>query len=131
MTVSHVHDIIFEKVSEILKTNPHNWDFANMKLDTRDQLCKLLFHNYTQLHPSMRLTSVGFIVLRQSYQYWSCPLPEDWSRMANQGHVLLKFQKTIPAPYYWDQKNFYVFHSHTALEMQIVGNDLHAWCNTF
>lgn len=114
-----------------METNPHNWDCSQMPINNTHGLCKVLFHNYTSMHPSLRLTSVGWQVLNKIYQYWSCPLPEDWYMLVNQGHVLLKFKNTIPAPYYWDQKNFHVFDSHTAFEMQMVGNDLKAWLNTF
>jgi hypothetical protein len=69
--------------------------------------------------------------MKKLFQFWSCPLPDNWSSLINQGHVLLKFQQKIPAPYYWDNKNFQVFHSEVAFEMQMVGNDLASWLKTF
>ena len=126
-----VHDVIFLEIQSILQTNPHQWDFGSVDVSNKDAVCKLLFYNYTTHHSSLRLTNLGFTVMKKLFQFWSCPLPDNWSSLINQGHVLLNFQQKIPAPYYWDNKNFHVFHSEVAFEMQMVGNDLASWLKTF
>lgn len=126
-----VYDVIFSQISTILQTNPHKWDFGCIDLQNKDAVCKLLFYNYTPHHASMRLTNLGFTVIKKLFQFWSCPLPADWYILVQKGNVLLKLQQKIPAPYYWDTKNFHVFHSEVAFEMQMVGNDLSSWLKTF
>jgi hypothetical protein len=61
---------------------------------------------------------------------WSTQLPENWPTMIQQGSTLVGLNRRARSPYYWDRRNFYVFDSESALEIQVMGGDLVLWIHS-
>lgn len=89
--------------------------------------CRSCFQNYTVQNPSLRLTSVGHTIMRTMYEYWKLPLEPEDIILLNKGATLLRLNMHMKAPYYWDPRNFYVYHSEHALEYELVSQDFSAW----
>jgi hypothetical protein len=88
------------------------------------------FWNYSEHRKSLRLTPIGHTVLKKMYECWRLPLqPEDLT-VLNRGHILLQLHNNMKAPYYWDSRNFYVYHSEHALEYELVSQDFSAWIHS-
>ena len=96
-----------------------------------EQFCKMTFVNWTPHYPSLRCTVLGFALLKKLYQTWAIPLPPDWPQLVNQGTILLKINSRCRVPYYWDKHRFYVFHSETAMELEMAGRDITVWAKMF
>jgi len=69
--------------------------------------------------------------MKRLYQVWAVPLDSNWHQLINQGGFLLALHQKCHTPYYWDRKNFYVFSSETALELEMAGRDFSVWMRMF
>jgi len=88
------------------------------------------FHNYSEHHASLRLTPVGHTILKLMYECWRLPIQPEHLTILNRGNILLQLHKHMKAPYYWDSRNFYVYHSEHALEYELVSQDFSAWVHS-
>jgi hypothetical protein len=89
--------------------------------------CKAYFHNYTSSSMQLRLTHTGHAILKNMYEYWQWPITEQDRPLLNKGTTIMSLRKVMKAPYYWDMRSFYVYHSEHALEYQLVSQDFSAW----
>ena len=89
--------------------------------------CKMCFHNYSVTSAPLRLTSVGHTILKHMYEYWQWQITDADRSLLNRGITLISLHKVMKAPYYWDSRSFYVYHSEHALEYQLVSQDFSAW----
>lgn len=88
------------------------------------------FWNYTQNRASLKLTPLGHTILQKMYECWRLPIQPEHLALLNRGNILLRLHKGMKAPYYWDSRNFYVYHSEHALEYEMVSQDFSAWIHS-
>lgn len=104
-------------------------DLPGVEIQTNSEVAFLrsCFHNYTPQNAHLRLTPQGHVILKNMYEYWQFQLTDTDLHMLQQGKWLLHLQNHMKAPYYWDRRHFYVYHSEHALEYQLVSQDFSAW----
>ena len=92
--------------------------------------CQICFQNYTRQYPSLKLTPIGHTIMQKLYECWKLTLEVDHIILLNKGSTLLLLHNQMKAPYYWDRRNFYVYHSEHALEYEMVSRDFSAWIHS-
>lgn len=92
--------------------------------------CKNCFQNYTHVNRSLKLTPIGHTIMNKMYECWKMTLSVDDLILLRKGATLLLLHNKMKAPYYWDSKSFYVYHSEHALEYEMVSRDFSAWVHS-
>jgi len=92
--------------------------------------CKICFQNYTPQNHSLKLTALGHTIMQKMYECWSMDLDENALCVLNKGQTLLLLHKKMKAPYYWNNRKFFVYHSEHALEYEMVSRDFTAWIHS-
>lgn len=104
-------------------------DFVHTFMDVHDKhyFLKTCFLNCAGSHMGLRLTGIGHTILKHMYECWSWPIPEADRPLLNRGYTLVQLHTKMQAPYYWDNKHFYVYHSEHAMEYEMVSRDFSSW----
>ena len=95
-----------------------------------NSFCRNCFQNYTRQYPSLKLTPIGHTIMQKMYECWKLTLEVDHFILLKKGSTLLLLHNKMKAPYYWDNRNFYVYHSEHALEYEMVSRDFSAWIHS-
>ena len=98
---------------------------------TYEDFCKYIFHNYTTAFPTLKLTKIGFVILSKMYQCWKFELKNTDLSLFSSGKITIFLHKKIKVPYYYDSRQFVVFGSEPALELQMASGDIELWEQMF
>jgi hypothetical protein len=123
----HMHDQIHVHFVELCgQSDAH----LVATLPDKTAFLRTCFYNYSQHRKSLRLTPIGHTILQKMYECWKLPLQPEHIAVLNRGNILLQLHNNMKAPYYWDSRNFYVYHSEHALEYELVSQDFSAWIHS-
>lgn len=95
----------------------------------REHFLKSCFLNYHTNNPSLRLTTMGNEYLKQMYDHAKWELSMSDVDLLKIGHTIIKIHRRIKAPYYWNQRYFYMYSTENAMEYELVARDFEAWIN--
>ncbi len=86
-----------------------------------------LFKNYQPgRNRGLRLTPLGWELMRGNFRYWSYQMPPGWT--PNPGH-LVGLQEHLDWPYYWGNGYLRIFGEQDAMEIRLVNDDVILWLN--
>lgn len=125
--MTSVHDQIHTHFVQLNDQPDINQINVFEKVHDKPYFLKTCFLNYTPTHPTLRLTAIGHTILKRMYECWSWNLSSSDLDHLNRGHSLVQLHNKMVAPYYWDRMNFYVYHSESAMEYELVSRDFPAW----
>jgi hypothetical protein len=123
--MTNTHDQIHAHFVEMCEKSDFVHTFPNVH--DKSYFLKTCFLNYTPHHLSLRLTSIGHTILKHMYECWSWPVLEQDRMWLLRGYTLVQLHHKMLAPYYWDSKTFYVYHSEHAMEYEMVSRDFCSW----
>lgn len=93
--------------------------------ETQELTPYALFKNYQPgRNRGLRLTVMGWELLRDKFQYWSYQMPTGWTPKA--GH-LIGLQEHLDWPYYFGNGYLRIFGEQDAMEIRLVNDDVILW----
>ena len=96
------------------------------------QFCKYVFHNWTPQFASLKLTTIGFTILKKMYQTWHVPLEDSTEYLSSiSGRVTVTLHQHLRVPYYLSHKDLYVFGAEPAMELEMASRSVRVWAEMF
>ena len=125
------HNLIYQHFQQLRDTYPALEGSEDPIPADFNGFCEKFFYNWKPHNHSMRLNPLGFDLFSKIYHYWQYQLPEEGFHFFQNGHVIVGLQRHMTTPYFYNNRHFFVFDQDIALEIEIVGQNLDHWVNSF